>query len=110
MSGFQGLLFGCLAPIEKVLMCTLAPLGQEAELMGLAIAIHTSCAWVPPFLFSAMNEAGYNLRWALASQDVLLFLALVGTIGIGKFESAVAHARGVAPVILPGDKEETQTL
>ena len=58
-----GMSFGWLMPTERVLFCTLSPLGQEAELMGLVISVHTAAAWVPPFLFSAMNEAGYSLLW-----------------------------------------------
>lgn len=95
--GFQcilGMCFGWLLPTERVLFCTLSPLGQEAEMMGLVISVHTAAAWVPPFLFSAMNEAGYSLRLALAAQDVLLLAALLCTRRVGMFERALAEARG----------------
>lgn len=93
LSAGIGIVLGWLVPTERVLFCTLAPVGHEAEMMGLILCVHSMAAWVPPLLFSIMNEAGFSLRWALASQDVLYAFALVASLGVGDYETALAQAR-----------------
>lgn len=88
-----GLSLGWLTPTERVLFCTLAPAGHEAEMMGVILCVHSAAAWVPPLLFSAVNEAGYSLQWALLSQNALLLSALVLSSGIGAYDEAVRQAR-----------------
>jgi MFS-type transporter involved in bile tolerance (Atg22 family) len=88
-----GTSIGWLMPTEKVLFCSMAPNGQEAEIMGVIICVHSALAWIPPLLFGVINEAGWSLQWAVASQDLLLVLALVVSSGIGDFEDAVQQAR-----------------
>jgi len=88
-----GASLGWLYPTEKVLFCTLAPLGKEAETMGVILAVHNLLAWLPPLLFSVLNEAGFSLRWAVASQDLILVLSLIVSLGIGEYDTAVEEAR-----------------
>jgi UMF1 family MFS transporter len=98
LSAAIGVTFGWLVPTERVLFCTLAPVGQEAEMMGLILCVHSAAAWLPPLLFSVMNEAGFSLQWALASQDVIYGLAIVTSLGVGDYETAVQQARDTSKI------------
>jgi MFS-type transporter involved in bile tolerance (Atg22 family) len=88
-----GFSLGWQLPTERVLYCTLTPLGHEARSMSLLLCVHLSTAWVPPMLFSLVTQAGYPLTWALGSQLFLLALALLSSSRIGSFEQAVRQAR-----------------
>jgi UMF1 family MFS transporter len=93
LSAAIGVILGWLVPTERVLFCTLAPVGQEAEMMGLILCVHSAAAWLPPLLFSVINEAGFSLQWALASQDFIYGMAIVTSFGVGDYETAVRQAR-----------------
>lgn len=97
-SAMLGICFGWLVPTEKVLFCTLAPLGHEAELMGLIVCVHTAMAWLPPLLFSTINEWGWSLRWAMVSQNLLLATAFGFSLLMGDYDTAVAEARTPKPL------------
>jgi UMF1 family MFS transporter len=98
LSAAFGVTCGWLVPTERVLFCMLAPVGQEAEMMGLILCVHSAAAWLPPLLFSVINEAGFSLRWALASQDFIYGLAIVTSFGVGDYETAVQQARDTSKV------------
>lgn len=94
--GFAMPALGWLVPTEKVLFCTLSPKHRQAEMMGVLLCVHMSFSWLPPLLFSIINEAGYSLRWALASDNLLLLIALFISWYIGDYKRAVEQAnRGV---------------
>jgi UMF1 family MFS transporter len=92
LSAAIGVVLGWLVPTERVLFCTLAPVGQEAEMMGLILCVHSAAAWLPPLLFSVINEAGFSLQWALASQDFIYGMAIATSFGVGDYETAVRQA------------------
>jgi UMF1 family MFS transporter len=102
LSAAIGVIFGWLVATERVLFCTLAPVGQEAEMMGLILCVHSAAAWLPPLLFSVINEAGFSLQWALASQDVIYGLAIVTSLGVGNYETAVQQARDTSKIEIDG--------
>lgn len=106
LSAFAGVTLGWLVPTERVLFCTLIPVGQEAEMMGLILCVHSAAAWLPPLLFSLINEWGFSLQWALASQDFIYGLAIVTSFGVGDYDTAVRQARDTSRTTSKVDVKE----
>lgn len=93
-----GVTMGWYLPTERVLFCALAPSG--VEVMGVLLSVHASTSWIPPFLFSVVNEAGYSLGWALASEIFLFSIALLCSSRIAmpqKVESSSSVLREEPP-------------
>jgi len=88
-----GLCIGWVYPTEKALYCSIIPRGQDGELMGLYIFACQIFSWLPPFVFSAMNEAGFSLRAGLFSLTGYFCLSLIvlHTL-VGDYGDAVEHA------------------
>ncbi|CAB9508815.1 Major facilitator superfamily [Seminavis robusta] len=70
-----GLCLGWLLPMHSTAFITIVPRGQEAEMMGLYILAGQSLSWLPPMVFTALNEAGVDMAVGLASLDIFFFCA-----------------------------------
>lgn len=104
-----GLCMGWVYPTEKALYCSIIPGGQDAELMGVYICACQIFSWLPPFVFTAMNEAGFSMRAGLFSLSGYYFVsfAVLHTL-IGNYGDAVQHANTfVAKDMAPSVKTET---
>ena len=84
-----GLCLGWLHPMHTILFITIIPKEQEAELMGIYILAGQVLSWLPPMLFTALNEAGFDMTFGLASLDVFFLLATVCLFLIGSYEKAI---------------------
>ncbi len=69
--------FGWLFPTQRTVYSMMIPAGQETELMGLYIFSGQVIVWVPPLVFSVLNQLGAGMAWGMAS-DGLLFLMAAG--------------------------------
>lgn len=85
-----GLAFGWMFPSQRTLAVALIPKGQETEIMGVISFFGQIVGWLPVFVFTAMNEAGYSMRWGLGSVSVFLMTSFFMTLFCGSFEDAVA--------------------
>ena len=81
--------------IEKTLYVTIIPRGQEAELMGTYICACQMLAWLPPLVFTIMNEAGFSMRIGLLTLTVYFFISFCILFFLGDYGDAVAHAKAV---------------
>lgn len=88
-----GVQFGWLFPSQRVLFCTLIPPGKETELMGIFAFFGQILGWLPPFLFSFVNEKGWGMRLGLVSSNSCLVLALLALWCIGDYDEAVRQAK-----------------
>lgn len=88
-----GLSLGWMAPSEKVLYCTIIPKGQEAELMGVYICACQILSWLPPLVFSVMNENGISMRIGLLSLTSYFLLAFFTLFLVGDYEEAKEHCK-----------------
>jgi len=70
-----GLCIGWTYPMERTIYCTIIPKGQEAELMGVYIFATQIISWLPPLVFTAINEAGISMRVSIASLCVFFGLS-----------------------------------
>lgn len=90
---FWGICIGWVYPTEKALYCSIIPQGQAAELMGFYIFACQVLSWLPPFVFSAMNEAGFSMRAGLFSLNGYFFVSFtVLNTFFGNYSDAVQHA------------------
>jgi UMF1 family MFS transporter len=87
-----GLSIGWVYPSEKTLYCSIIPAGQEAELMGVYIFACQILSWLPPFVFSLLNEFGFSMQLGLFSLNVYFAISLFVLILMGDYNAAVAHA------------------
>lgn len=84
-----GVCLAWLHPTHASLFCTIIPTGQEGELMGIYIFAGSVLAWLPPFLFSFLNEIGASMTIGLVSLNVFFTGAFVFLLFIGEYDSVV---------------------
>ena len=88
-----GMGFGWIYPTQRALYCLLIPGGQESELMGIYIFAGQILVWMPPAIFTLLNEAGVSMAWGLASDACFFLVALVIAYSMGDFELAMQKAK-----------------
>jgi MFS transporter, UMF1 family len=84
-----GWAMGWTYPSQRVLFCTLIPKGQETEMMGLFVFMGQILGWLPPLIVTILNENHVSLRWSLAVIPCFCLAAIVGTLPMGHYQTAV---------------------
>jgi len=69
---------------------TIIPKKQEAEMMGLYIFTGQALLFLPPFIFSALNESGYPMNYGVACLGMFFFVGFALTLMMGRYEKVVA--------------------
>jgi MFS-type transporter involved in bile tolerance (Atg22 family) len=87
-----GVCLGWLHPTNAALYCTIIPRGQESELMGLYLFSGLVFSWLPPFLFTLLNEVGASMRIGLASLNLFFAGGFIFLKKIGDYQDAVDFA------------------
>lgn len=77
---------------DRMLFARIVPGGQNAELSGAYLFFRQVLAWLPPLLFTILNESDVSLRWAISSLDILFLLGLMSYWFVGSYAAAVAEA------------------
>ena len=90
-----GIVIGWVYPTEKTLYVTIIPKGQEAELMGTYICAGSLLAWLPPLVFTIMNEIGMSMRIGLFSITFYYMGSLIALWKMGSHQDAVEHAQQI---------------
>jgi len=88
-SFLAGVSFGWLFPSQKTLSVALIPKGQEFEIMGLISFFAQIIGFGPVLVFTALNEAGYSMRWGLASLSFFLLTSFLCTLMCGSYDRAI---------------------
>mmetsp|Transcript_32631 Transcript_32631/g.50662 ORF Transcript_32631/g.50662 Transcript_32631/m.50662 type:complete len:225 (-) Transcript_32631:35-709(-) len=101
-----GIGLGWFYPVENLMFSMCLPKGSENEMTGLFIYTNQILAWLPPFVFTVIIEAGQNTRWGFMS------LILFQGIGIGFLMcmSSWAEVLEETNKIIKPDGEEIQTM
>ena len=89
LSSVTGFAMGWTYPSQRVLLVSLIPKGQETEMMGLFTFMGQIIGWLPPLLYTILNENGVNQRWGLAIIPVFCISAVILTLPMGSYEDAV---------------------
>jgi len=76
----------------RMLASTIIPEGQDAELMGFYLFADQLLSWLPPLVYTALNEAGISQRIGLATLNIYFLIALVAYFMMGNYRAAVETA------------------
>jgi hypothetical protein len=68
-------------PTEEIMLTMMCPVGQEAELSGFFVFSTNILVWLPPLIFTVMNQSGVNMRWGLISL-VIFFAIAIGFLSL----------------------------
>ena len=81
-----------LCPTERFLAITIIPKNKDAELMGAYLFFGQILAWLPPLVFTALNEANVSIRISMLSLLIFWFISVVCLQIMGPYENAVRQA------------------
>jgi len=84
-----GIGLGWLPPMHTTGFISIIPKGQEAEMMGMFLLCNQILAWLPPLLFTVMNENGLDMAYGMASLNIFFFLGFLFLVIMGDFAKAV---------------------
>lgn len=90
---------------DRMLASVLIPPGQDAELMGTYLFASQCLTWVPPLVFTLLNEFGVDQRVGIGSFSVYYGIGVLALVGVGDYRGAVDSAKGSNNV----DQEVTTT-
>ena len=71
---------------------TIIPKNKDAELMGAYLFFGQILAWLPPLVFTALNEANVSIRISMLSLLIFWFISVVCLQIMGPYENAVRQA------------------
>jgi MFS-type transporter involved in bile tolerance (Atg22 family) len=88
MSFFWGVGVGMAWTVERLLSSSIIPEGQDTELMGVFLFAGQCLSWLPPLVYTALNEAGVSQRIGVASLAMYLVISLFGYCCMGTYTQA----------------------
>lgn len=62
-------------------------------MMGLFFFMGQILGWLPPLIFTIMNEKGVNMRWGLGVVSFFCVFAVLMTLPMGNYQEAVEFAK-----------------
>ena len=87
---FWGIGLGWLHPMNSTMFMTMSPAHSRTEYMGLYIFCGQVLSWMPPLVFTAVNEANVSMSIGLASLNVFFLVGFFCLVMIGRYDNAVA--------------------
>ena len=82
---------------------TIIPKHKDAELMGAYLFFGQILSWLPPLVFTALNEAGIAIRVSMLSLLVFWLIAVLCLQFMGPYENALRQANEVMEDSFPAD-------
>jgi UMF1 family MFS transporter len=98
---------------DRLLSSTLIPEGQDAELMGYFLFAGQILTWIPPLIFTGLNELGVPQRYGIMMLNSFFLVAGVAYLRMGSYHEAVRVAGrtqhvGDVVVVASSDDESTE--
>ncbi|KAL3781262.1 hypothetical protein HJC23_012812 [Cyclotella cryptica] len=87
-----GVCIGWLHPTHSALYITIIPRGSESEMMGLYLFSGSVLSFLPPFVFTLLNEIGMRMDMGLASLNLFFAGGFAFLSIIGNYNDAVDFA------------------
>mmetsp|Transcript_26378 Transcript_26378/g.45013 ORF Transcript_26378/g.45013 Transcript_26378/m.45013 type:complete len:514 (+) Transcript_26378:212-1753(+) len=88
-----GFLLGWFYPLENVVFTLSVPKGQETELSGFYTYCRSILTWLPPLVFTVMNESGLHMKWGLLSLIIFLIVGLFFLFLMAPWEDVLEDAK-----------------
>jgi UMF1 family MFS transporter len=79
---------GWLHPQNTTMFISLTPSHSQTEYMGIYNFAQSIIGWLPPLVFTIMNENGVEMNYGLASLNIFFFLAFVFLCLMGPCEAS----------------------
>jgi hypothetical protein len=57
--------------------------------MGMYLFCGSAFTWLPPLVFTLINEHGVHITWGLASLNIFFFLGVVCLFAMGNYQQAI---------------------
>ena len=83
-----GISVGWMHPQHATIFITITPKGQNVELMGLFLFAVFVLNFLPPLIFTILNQAGVAMNWSLCSLNLFFVLGLMGLFCLGDYDMA----------------------
>lgn len=90
-----GFVLGWSLPSMRSLYITIIPRGQNAEFMGIYQLLSGVLSWLPPFLFTILNENGMRMNVILALSSNIFAISLFFLMMMGPYDKALADAKQI---------------
>ena len=91
MFGFIGLSGGWKYTMDRLIISSIIPEGQDTELMGLFLFSGTCIVWLPLMIFTIMNESDISPRISVATLIVFIIISLIFLCMVGTYVNARAE-------------------
>lgn len=88
-----GLMLGWFYPLQNVVFTMSLPKGHDSELSGFYTYCRSILTWLPPLIFTVMNESGLHMKWGLLSLVIFLFIGLVFLQLMAPWEEVLQEAK-----------------
>jgi len=79
--------------IEDLIFSLSLPDSEESRLTGFFIYCRNILSWLPPLLFTALNEIGVSMQWGLMSLVGFYFIAVLFLELMAPWEKVLEKAR-----------------
>ncbi len=90
-----GAVAGWYYPIEKMIFSMIIPSGQESELTGFFLNCTRILSWLPPLVFTVINEAGIHLSWAGLHMNIYLLIGFLLFMFMPDWQTCIQIAQQV---------------
>jgi MFS transporter, UMF1 family len=89
-----GVFTGWLPPMNVTMFISVMPTDSRAEYMGIYMLSTSILSWLPPLVFTALNERGINMAFGLGSLVIYFSIGVVFLLSMGRenYRKAVAEA------------------
>ena len=84
-----GILYGWIDVMHDAIVMSIVPRNQESEMMGLYIFCQNIFGWMPPLLFTILNELGAHITIGFASLNLFFTIGIFCVLMMGKFENVL---------------------
>jgi MFS-type transporter involved in bile tolerance (Atg22 family) len=96
-----GIGLGWLHPMHTILFLGLTPDHARTEFMGIFIFSQQILAWLPPLVFTILNEVGVPMTIGLASLNVFFAIGLCCLQSMGRYDVLQSMPTSELTVELP---------
>lgn len=86
---------------ENLIFSMCLPKGQESELTGFYVYCTQILGWLPPLIFTLINESEIGMQWALLSLIIFFFISLVMLQLMDPWDEVVEAAKNNKMIIIP---------
>jgi len=94
--------------VERFITITIIPEGQDAELMGMYLFAGQILSWLPPLVFTVMNEAGVSIRISMISLLLFWLVAIICLQCMRCCDNAVSATQESQPAAVTELESEEQ--